>query len=60
MDSSAREICFDADQLCRACITGKYPTPHGQELAEQAMENYRNGVEGRTYETSRDCAEAAK
>ena len=52
VESVARAICLDADQLCRACITGKYPTPSGQKLAEQAMENYQNGVEGRTYETA--------
>ncbi len=52
IESVARAIQLDADQLCRACITGEYPTPGGRKLAEQAMENYRNGVEGRTYETA--------
>jgi amidophosphoribosyltransferase len=50
VESVARAIGLDADRLCRACITGKYPTPVGQELAAQAHENSRNGVAGRTYE----------
>ena len=51
VESVARAIGLDADQLCRACITGQYPTPCGQELAEMAMANHIGGVEGRTYET---------
>lgn len=52
VDSIARAIGFDADQLCRACITGEYPTPCGQRLAAKAQENHRQGISGRTYETS--------
>ena len=52
VDSIARAVGLDADQLCQACITGEYPTPSGQKLAERAAENDRNGVTGRTYETS--------
>lgn len=52
VDSVARAIGFDADQLCRACITGEYPTACGQQLAAKAQENFRQGVCGRTYETS--------
>lgn len=50
VESVARAIGLDADRLCRACITGRYPTPAGQELAERARENSENGVPGRTYE----------
>jgi amidophosphoribosyltransferase len=50
VESVARAICLDADQLCRACITGQYPTPCGRELAKKAMDNFKNGVTGRTYE----------
>ncbi len=50
VESVARAIGLDADQLCRACITGEYPTPAGQELAGRAHENSRNGLPGRTYE----------
>ena len=36
--SIARAIGFHADELCRACITGDYPTPAGQKLALVALE----------------------
>ncbi|MCE9546485.1 MAG: amidophosphoribosyltransferase [Planctomycetia bacterium] len=51
--SVARAIGFDADQLCRACITGDYPSPEGQRLYQVALENARSNVQGRTYETER-------
>jgi amidophosphoribosyltransferase len=51
VDSVARAIGLDADNLCRACITGEYPTPCGQRLAEKATLNEIHGVQGRTYET---------
>ncbi len=54
IESIARAINFDADQLCQACITGHYPTPAGQELYQLAVDNSRNkganGAEHRTYE----------
>jgi amidophosphoribosyltransferase len=49
--SIARAIGFHSDELCRACITGDYPTPAGARLAQIALENYRNHLPGRTYET---------
>jgi amidophosphoribosyltransferase len=52
VESISRAIGMDADHLCRACITGQYPTPCGQRLAQVALDNYRNNVAGRTYETS--------
>jgi len=51
VDSVAKAIGVPAEDLCRACITGTYPTPCGQRLAQIALENYRNHVTGRTYET---------
>ncbi len=54
VESVARGIGLPADQLCRACITGEYPTPCGQQLAAQSLENLRNCVDGRTYETVAD------
>jgi amidophosphoribosyltransferase len=51
VDAIARAIGLDADQLCQACITGEYPTEHGRRLAEVALDNHRNGVTCRTYET---------
>jgi len=50
VESVARAIGLDADQLCQACITGEYPTPCGRRLAQTATENFRNGVACRTYE----------
>ena len=51
VEAIARAIGLPADDLCRACITGDYPTPCGQRLARIALENHRNHVGGRTYET---------
>jgi len=50
VESVARAIGLDADQLCQACITGEYPTACGRRLAQIAVENFRNGVACRTYE----------
>ena len=33
VEAVARAIGFEPGELCRACITGEYPTPCGQELA---------------------------
>ena len=50
VESIARAIGFDADQLCQACITGEYPTPCGQELYQVALQNARSDNLERTYE----------
>jgi amidophosphoribosyltransferase len=41
------------DQLCLACVTGKYPTPLAQKMADEMKEKFCNGYEekGRIYET---------
>jgi amidophosphoribosyltransferase len=49
VESIARALKFDSDQLCQACITGEYPTPMGQELYQIALKNIGN--DRRTYET---------
>ena len=51
VESIARAIGFDADQLCQACITGEYPTPYGQKLYQIALQN-ADGCGGRTYESA--------
>ncbi len=51
VESVARAIGLDRDQLCQACITGEYPTPCGKQLALRAADNHRRGVCGRTYDT---------
>jgi amidophosphoribosyltransferase len=50
VESIARAIAFDADQLCQACITGEYPSSAGQKLYQLALANAENGSEARTYE----------
>lgn len=60
VESIATAIGRPADDLCRACITGKYPTPHGQKLYQIALANSKadfaadtNGSHTmRTYETA--------
>jgi amidophosphoribosyltransferase len=51
VDSIARAIGLDTTQLCQACITSKYPTPHGQQLYQIALDNVRGDGSRRTYET---------
>jgi hypothetical protein len=40
-------------QLCLACITGKYPTPLAQKMADKMKKKFLDGYEekGRIYET---------
>jgi amidophosphoribosyltransferase len=51
LEAVARCIGLDAKRLCRACITGEYPTPQGERLYQLALRNSRHGSgNGRTYE----------
>jgi amidophosphoribosyltransferase len=51
IESIARAIDLPADHLCRACITGNYPTPMGQHLYQVAQKNHLQGLPAtRTYE----------
>ena len=50
VESIARAIQLDPDQLCQACITGEYPTPNGQRLYKIALENIGQTNGERTYE----------
>jgi amidophosphoribosyltransferase len=38
------------DSLCLGCVTGRYPTPCGNALMEEARRNFAEGRSGRTYE----------
>ncbi len=51
VESIARAISFDADQLCQACITGEYPSQAGQDLYQIALQNVDAPKAGRTYES---------
>lgn len=51
VSSIARAIELSEDQLCQACITGNYPTEHGQRLYNIAVQNTGGAQNGsRTYE----------
>jgi amidophosphoribosyltransferase len=52
LEAVARCIGLSADHLCRACITGKYPTPTGERLYQLALRNRHAESNGRTYETA--------
>ena len=43
---------FTRDQLCLGCITGKYPTPLAQKIADKMKQRFLKGYEetGRLYE----------
>jgi amidophosphoribosyltransferase len=48
------------DQLCLACITGKYPTPLAQKMADEMKTKFLNGYEekGRIYEVEEASPQA--
>ena len=48
-EALSRSIGMDEDRLCRACVTGEYPTPTGEKLYQLALKE-TNPVTGRTYE----------
>jgi amidophosphoribosyltransferase len=53
IDGLVRATGQSRDQLCLACITGKYPTPLAQKMADEMKKRFLNGYEekGRIYET---------
>jgi len=51
IESIARSIGLGTDELCRACITGEYPTEAGQKLYEIALNNSQRNGKRRTYES---------
>ena len=50
LEAVARSIGLEANQFCRACLTGHYPTPTGEQLYQLALRNRNGGHNGRTYE----------
>jgi amidophosphoribosyltransferase len=57
LEAVARCIGLEADHLCRACLTGTYPTPTGQQLYQLALLNRHARSNGRTYEAAAVGAE---
>jgi amidophosphoribosyltransferase len=55
LDAIARCIRLPTDKLCRACLTGEYPTPAGERMYQLALRNHDSGDEGRTYELGPRC-----
>ena len=57
LDAIARCIRLPPEKLCRACITGDYPTEAGERMYQLALRKHdEGGVEGRTYEAPKGCA----
>lgn len=50
VDAVARCIGLPEEKLCRACVTGDYPTPDGRRLYSLALANQTATSTGRTYE----------
>jgi amidophosphoribosyltransferase len=50
LEAVARCIGLSPDNLCRACLTGKYPTSTGEKLYQLAIRNRHSETNGRTYE----------
>jgi amidophosphoribosyltransferase len=52
IEGFVRATGFKSNQLCTACITGKYPTPLAQKIADEMKKRFLKGYEetGRLYE----------
>ena len=50
LEAIARCIGLPASQLCRACLTGEYPTETGEQLYQLSLRNRGSNGNGRTYE----------
>jgi amidophosphoribosyltransferase len=57
LEAVARSIGLPESRLCRACLTGEYPTPTGERLYQVALRNRSSGGgNSRTYEmTNATC-----
>jgi amidophosphoribosyltransferase len=50
LEAVARCIGLPEERLCRACLTGQYPTPTGEQLYQLALRQRNQAPTGRTYE----------
>lgn len=53
LEAVSRCIGLPNSDLCRACLTGDYPTPKGEELFQLALLNRNGTTNGRTYELAK-------
>jgi amidophosphoribosyltransferase len=57
VEAIARAIRLPEERLCQACITGRYPTPCGQQLYQLAQQNAgRTECTRRTYEVQHELS----
>lgn len=59
IEALVRAIGLPGQDLCQACITGRYPTPWGQLLYDLARQGWSGQQPGRILETARDGAFSA-
>jgi amidophosphoribosyltransferase len=66
-ENLVRATGLTRDQLCLGCITGQYPTPLAQKMADEMKQRFLNGYEetGRIYESeseeaSPECCDKVK
>lgn len=52
VEGLVKAIGLPEKSLCIACVTGKYPTPEAQKIADEIRSQYLNGISenGRVYE----------
>ena len=50
IEAIARCIGLEERHLCRACLTGEYPTPTGERLYQLSLRTRNGPPNGRTYE----------
>jgi len=60
IDALVRATGDSRNSLCMACVTGDYPTPLAQEMADKMKVKFLNGYEekGRIYETEETSSQA--
>ncbi len=54
IDGLVKSIGMSENNLCLACVTGRYPTPLAQRMADEMKARFEKGFHetGRIYETA--------
>jgi amidophosphoribosyltransferase len=54
LDDYVKATGLNKEEMCLACITGKYPTPLAQKMADEMKEKFEKGLKetGRIYEAA--------